>query len=325
MFYYQNSNTQMLDTVTFKLTQSDVEGCDFLNEVTPYLDPDEVTEHNKGGNVYVTGRLGNLSVSINPWRVTVGNGSLCKWMFGDNYQAMGRGDIQHAIEKLSDTLHLPIERANVMRIDVGLSIPVREPVENYLNHLGALNYATRLLQPSSLYYKQRQGAKILCFYDKNREQRDKGGTVPELYKDANVLRYELRYMKRVPHQFGVETVTGAALYEEAFYISLLNRWREAYQAIRKINNTTLNFQDMKTKRDLQRMGILALVERWGGEVETINRINEAQKRGDLTSKQAFDLRQGIKDACEIRGGLTAPSEAISELNKKVADAVKFYR
>lgn len=315
----------MLDTVTFSITQSEVEGCDFLNKVTPHLNPDEVIVHNKGGREYVTGRLDNLSVSIDPWRVTVGNGSLCKWMLGDNYQVMGRGDIQRAIERLSDTLKLPIERAKVKRFDVGLSIPVREPVENYLNHLGALNYAKRLLQPSSLYYKLQKGKKILCFYDKNREQRDKRGIIPELYKEANVLRYELRYMKDVPHQFGGKAVTGAALYDEAFYISLLNRWREEYQAIRKINDTTLNFQNMKTKRDLQRMGILALVEQWGGEVEMINRINEAQKRGDLTNKQAFDLRQGIKDACEIKVGLTAPSEAITELNKKITEAVKCYR
>lgn len=315
----------MLDTVTFRLTQSEVGGCNFLREVAPYLNLEGVIEHNREGSVYVTGRLGNLSVSINSWQVTVGKGSLCKWMLGDNYQAMGRGDIQRAVERLSDTLHLPIDRASVMRLDVGLSMPVREPIENYFNHLGALRYAIRLQQPKSLYYNALQKAKILCFYDKNQEQRDNGSTIPELYRDANVLRYELRYMKRIPKQFGVEAVTGAALYDESFYISLLNRWREAYQAIRKVNDITLNFQEMKTKRDLQRMGILALVERWGGEVELISHINEAQKRGDLTAKQAFDLRQGVKDACAIKGGLTAPSEAISELNKKIAEAVKYYR
>ena len=132
-------------------------------------------------------------------------------------------------------------------------------------------------------------------------------------------------MARLPHLLGVAQVTGAMLYDERFYISLLNRWREAYQAIRKINEITLNFQAMKTKRDLQKMGILALVEQWGGEVETIAHINEAQKRGDLTAKQAFDLRQGVKDACKVKDGLTATSEAISELDKKIAEAIRFYR
>ena len=82
---------------------------------------------------------------------------------------------------------------------------------------------------------------------------------------------------------------------------------------------------MKTKRDLQTMGVLAMVERVGGEIEMIAHINEAQKRGDLTAKQAFDLRQAVKKACEVRDGLTAPTKAITELDKKIAEAIRFYR
>ena len=82
---------------------------------------------------------------------------------------------------------------------------------------------------------------------------------------------------------------------------------------------------MKTKRDLQTMGVLAMVERVGGEVEMITHINEAQKRGDLTAKQAFDLRQAVKSACKVRDGLTAPTEAITELDKKIAEAIRYYR
>lgn len=82
---------------------------------------------------------------------------------------------------------------------------------------------------------------------------------------------------------------------------------------------------MKSRKRLQKMGVLAMVERVGGEVEMITQITEAQKRGDLTAKQAFDLRQEVKDACKIREGLTIPSEAITELDKKIADAIRYYR
>ena len=315
----------MLDTVDFKLTRAEVDGVDFLNEITPYLNPEGVAVHDFGGSQVVTGNTGNLSVSISPYQVRVKNGSLCKWMLGDNYQSMGRGDVQRAVERLSDTLHLPMERAIITRLDVGVSIPMKHPTGCYFNHLGVLNYATRLQQPSSLYYYRHSQAERLCFYDKNREQRDHREPIPDLYRDCNVLRYEQRYMARLPHLLGVEKVAAAMLYDERFYISLLNRWREAYQAIRKINEITLNFQAMKTKRDLQTMGVLVLVEQWGGEVETIAHIKEAQKRGDLTSKQAFDLRQAVKDACKIREGMTAPSEAITEVDKKIAEAIRYYR
>lgn len=82
---------------------------------------------------------------------------------------------------------------------------------------------------------------------------------------------------------------------------------------------------MKTKKDLQRMGVLALAEQWGGELGLIAQINEAQKRGTLTAKQAFDLRQGVKEACKVKDGLTVPSTAISELDKKIAEMIRFYR
>ena len=315
----------MLDTVNFKLTRAEVEGVDFLNEITPYLNPEGVAFHDYRGSQVATGNVGNLSVSISEWQVRVKNGSLCKWLLGDNYQAMGRADIKQAVEKLSDTLHLPMEQATITRLDVGLTIPVRQPTDNYFNHLGVLNYAQRLQQPHSLYYHRHRQAERLCFYDKNNEQRANREPIPDLYQDCNVLRYEQRYMARLPHLLGVPQVTGAMLYDELFYISLLNRWREAYQAIKKVNEITLNFQAMKTKRDLQKMGILTLVEQWGGEVEMIAHITEAQKRGDLTAKQAYDLKQGVKDACKVKDGLTAPSEAINELDRKIAEAIRYYR
>lgn len=82
---------------------------------------------------------------------------------------------------------------------------------------------------------------------------------------------------------------------------------------------------MRNKQQLYKMGVLAMVERVGGEMEMIAHINEAQKRGDLTAKQAFDLRQAVKDACKVRDGLTAPTEAITELDKKIAEAIRYYR
>lgn len=314
----------MLDTVTFKQTRAEVEGVDFLKEITPNLNPEGLCVRQYNWGKYVSGNIDGLNVSISPDQVRV-NGSICKWMLGDNYQTMGLCDIKRAVERLSDTLSLSMERAIITRLDVGLSMPVKEPTENYFNHLGELKYANRFQQPHSLYYHRHRQAERLCFYDKNREQRDKREPIPGLYRDANVLRYEQRYMARLPHLLGVKRVTAAMLYDERFYISLLNRWGEAYKAIRKVNDITINFQAMKTKRDLHKMGVLALVEQWGGEVKFIANINEAQKRGDLTAKQAFDLRQGIKDACKVKDGLTAPSDAISELDKKIAEAIRYYR
>ena len=312
----------MYDTVFFRLTQSEVQGVDFLAETPCYLE--DVAEHTFGdGLAVITGNLGNLKVSLNRFQVKVKDGSLCKFYMGDNFKTMGRKDTQRAIEKISDTLHLPMSLAAVTRLDMAQNFCTKHPPEVYLNHLGLLKYATRLQEPNGVYYSQTGGR--LAFYDKSREQKNKREVIPELYQDRNVLRYEQRYTQRLSKQLGVPEVTGSLLYDEAFYISLLNRWRDTYKQIQKINDVVYNFQAMKTRQQFYRMGVLSLVEQVGGQVEMIAQISEAQKRGELTKKQAYDLRQTIIDVCKVREGLTMKSDAIQELDKKVNEAVRFYR
>ena len=314
--------TAMYDSVFFKLTQAEYSGADFLAETACYLE--DVAEHQfSDGLVALTGSIGGLKVSLNRFQVKVRDGSFCKWYLGDNYQTMGRSDTERAIEKLSDTLHLPMSKAVVTRLDVAQNFICKHSPEVYLGHLGMLKYAKRLEEPSGVYYSQADGR--LCFYDKNKEQRAKREDVPELYQGKNCLRYEQRYTKHLARRLNVPEVTGGLLFDENFYINLLNRWRDTYKAIDKINDITLNFQAMRTKQELYKMGVLSLIEQAGGQVQMIDQINEAQKQGHLTKKQAFDLRQAVKDASKIKEGLTVPNEAIKELDKKVMEAVRYYR
>ena len=294
---------------------------DFLAETPCFLE--NVGEHYYNGEVVITGSLNGLKISLNKYQMKIKDGSLCKWYLGDNFQTMGRGDTQRAIEKLSDTLHVPMSKATVTRLDIAQNFITRYPPEVYLNHLGILRYATRLQEPNGVYYSQTGGR--LCFYDKNREQKSRREPIPELYEGRNVLRYEQRYTNRIASQLKVGEVTGAMLYDEAFYIGLLNRWEWTYKAIQKINDVSLNFQAMKNTRQLYKMGVLSLIEQVGGQLQMIEQINEAQKRGELSKKQAFDLRKTINEACRIKDTLTVPNEAIKELDKKVSVAVKYYR
>ncbi len=311
----------MYDTINFRLLSSEAGGVDFLAETPCYLE--NVGEHYYNGDVSITGSLKGLKISLNRYQLKVKDGSVCKWYLGDNFQTMGRGDTQKAVECLSDTLHVPMSKATVTRMDIAQNFITRHQPKVYIDHLGELRYATRLQEPDGVYYSKTGGR--LCFYDKNREQKNSGEHIPELYEGRNVLRYEQRYTSRIGQQLKVGEVTGAMLYDEAFYVDILNRWKKAYEAIKKINDVSLNFQAMRGKQQLYKMGVLSLVERAGGQNQMIEQIVEAQRRGELTKKQAFDLRQAVNDACKTRDGLTVPNEAIQELDKKVIEAVKFYR
>jgi hypothetical protein len=251
----------MYDNINFKITQNEVSGINFLEEIPRYFE--EIGSHNFNDSTVITGNLNGFKISVSKHGVSIKNGSLCKLYLGDNFQTLGREDTKKAIEQLSDTLHLPIDKAIVTRLDIAQNFIVKHPVDVYFNHLGELKYSARFPVTKgkvieSLYYDQSKG--LLIFYNKVKEQKDKGYVIPKLYQGKNALRYEQRYSQRLASTLNVECVSGSMLYDEAFYINVVNRWRDSYKAINKINDVTLNFGGMKTKRDLYTMGILSLVK-----------------------------------------------------------------
>ena len=113
----------MFDTVEFRLTKSEYNGVGFLSEIPCYIT--DVSLHNYIYGDVVAGSLGNLNVSCSEYQIKISGGSLCKWYLGDNLQTMGRKDTERAVEKLSDLLHLPMDRAQVTRMDVGQNFMMR--------------------------------------------------------------------------------------------------------------------------------------------------------------------------------------------------------
>lgn len=310
----------MFDTINFRLIAPDPLRDNYLDFVPCYLSDN--AEHIYPSGVMVTGKLDGLRVSVTRHKVVVKDSSLCKWYLGDNIKILTRQDTQRAIERLSDLIHLPMDRAEVTRLDIAQNIITKHPINVYLSHLGMLGYATRLPIPNGLYYFK--GDMQACFYDKIKEQRSKGEIISELYHGKNVLRYEQRYMRRLSNYFKT-LVTGATLYDEDFYINAINKWYSMYEEIKKVNDVIFNVNAIRTIKDLKNMGLLSLIEQMGGEVMLYNQIKEAMQKGELSHKQAYSFRQAIKEATEIKADLVVKNDAITELNNKIKQAIKFYR
>lgn len=308
----------MYDTIGCNLNQGETN--EKLLNVTPYY-LDDCSEHIYPNGVVVRGKLGNLVVSVNEYQVKVCGGSWCKWYLGDNYQTLSRGDVERAVERLSDNLHLPMDKADVTRIDVAHNIIVNHPTSVYFNHLGQLKGTTRLLEPSGLYYIYTNGK--ICIYDKNKEQKAKKEPIAELYQGQNVLRYEQRYTSRIAKTLKQPFVIVSTLYQEPFYMSIVEAWKETYNKIEKINDVTLDCGKMKSKKELYKLGVLSLIERQGGQMAFLEYLAEQQKQGKLTKKQAYDIRQAVQNVCSVEGGFLVPNTAIEELDKKISDAVRF--
>ena len=310
----------MFDTINLKLTADEVTGCNLLEIVPPCLD--DVAEHTKNGDVWLSGYLGNLAVYLNKWECKVGKGSLCKWWLGNNIEVMNRKDTKQAVEALSDTLHLPMERARVTRLDIGGNLIVKHSTSTYFDRLGQLRYYTRLSEPTGLYYSQK--CTKLCFYDKVAEQRSHKAQIPELYYGKNLLRYEQRYESRIAARLKVNEVRAESLYDEQFYANLVQRWRDTYFAIKKIHNTQTNFAMIKGKKQLYKAAVLLWITTLGGKIEALRQIEVAQMNKELNYSQAQDLRQAIAAATEVDGLLVTESDVITELDEKIREAARVY-
>ncbi len=290
---------------------------DFLKTVPQLLS--NISNHgvNQFGE-YVTGYLDNLKVSITNDRVKIYDSSLCKYYLGDNFQTLTREDTKRAIEKISDCLQLPFDLANVTRIDFAQNLNMQFDEKVYYPYLGEAQYYNRLEQNNGLYYNNQM--RQLVFYGKEYEQRVKKQPIPEQYKDRNILRFELRFRKQLRKQLKQPEITAGLLSEEAFFMSLVKRWENEYLAIQKINS---NLRKMKptgsTKKLTENLALLSIIEL--GQSHVLEKIEEWQKTGIITKKQAKDHRDKIKLLSKIPMDEKG-NELINELNRKIKEAAQ---
>ncbi len=293
---------------------------DLLARVPVHLQ--DITQHQKeSGEAYISGQLRNYRVNVSERGVSF-KGSLAKYFLNDNYQTLNRGDSQRAFEMMTDEIHLPIVRALVRQIDFAQNFTMQYAPEAYYNYLGDCQYYKRLTQPQSLYYSN--GQRVKLFYNKIAEGKKSGQPIPGIWNGANVLRYEMRFTSRLPYQFNLPEITADLLYNERFYIDLVNRWVQEYEAINKLHSINFNLSNMKSPKDVIRQFALL-------KIKEIGQSNAMQLVEDLRAKKAFEkpeyysrLKRDIKSLCK-EPELTSTVDLVTELDKKVRAAKQFYR
>ncbi|GAB3494009.1 hypothetical protein GCM10027341_09650 [Spirosoma knui] len=261
----------MYDTAHLFLPTEQAGGIDLPAYVPKLLD--RVSEHyHDNGSASVSGHLSNLRVSAGGAGLWV-KGSLCTYYYQNNFGSLTRQDTYRTIEQLSDALCLPMSRANVGRIDVGKTMLVKHPPAAYFAELGLCQYYARLSQPKSIRYQN--GKRVLTFYDKKAEGKQHGAVLPAIWINRNALRYEARFMSRLPQQFNQAEVLAANLHEERFYMGVIDRWVKEFGAIQKVNQVDVNLkQSMRSIKDFSHIAERLLVQCLGGETAALELIEQ---------------------------------------------------
>jgi hypothetical protein len=98
-------------------------------------------------------------------------------------------------------------------------------------------------------------------------------------------------------------------------------WADHYYKIHKINDICLDLNRIRTINDLRRAYILILSQKLGGELEALDQIEKARKSKMIGNHKAYNFRQKIISAYNIKNNFIKPDEAIEELDKKIKDCV----
>lgn len=310
----------MFDTVNLWLSMDKAGSFDVskvLQNLTRY------TEHQTNdGQVYFSGYLGdNYKVIISGQGVSL-KGSLAKYFLPDNFHTLTRSDTERALKQIADEIHLPIDKANVSRIDFAQNFLMDYEPEAYYPFLGECQYYQRLTQPKSLYYSNGMRQKV--FYNKIAEGKAKKMKLPDVWSGQNVLRYEIRFTSRLPKQFNLPELSAKTLSDEKFYISLFDRWQAEYEAISKIQTINFNLSSMNSPKDFwKQINLMAInaigQEKIMQEIETLRALNAFDK-----PEYYSRLKREIRLLCHTPN-LTTSSDLVAELDKKIKGTKRYYR
>ena len=310
----------MFDSIKFYIPQERVSNIDMLAQTPVYLH--KIKEYREAGRISYSGKLDNLNIHVSERGVSI-KGSLAKYYLGDNIKVLARSDTEQAIGKISDELHLPVADADVSRIDFAHNFKMQYEPTTYYRYLGDQQYLTRFLNAKSLYYNSSN--RTLLFYDKLAEaKKNSSVSIPELLKDKNILRYEMRYKRRLGKQLKEPEITASTLFKEEFYIKLIDRYISDYESIHKNAQFSLNTDKMDSPKDFWRQMALLKIDEIG--VNNVMQMIEEWRAKDVFSNKTYysRLKKEIREySKQYEADDSAP--LIQELDNKVSKLKRFYR
>lgn len=313
----------MYDKVTFFIDRSVIEPqCNLascLDNITQVTDM-------KTGEIKLLGGIENLRASVRLNGVFIA-GSLPKYLYGDNIHVLDRRATAQAIEKISDNLHLDVSSAKVTGLEFGANFVMSKPVEEYLTRLGNMPRLERYgFNPSAIYYKGRgkKQQKVVAFYDKIAEAKEKNYEIPIGLDEANILRYELRLKNHLARQMQEQQVTASTLTELNFYRGLLDRYQRYYFSIIKRRKPKSNvMEEIKSVKDARDV-LLAKFLNNAGEGVVEDYIRGLKEASVFPDKKYYSRLKKELQSIATKSNFTEDDDLIKELDDEVKNCGAYY-
>ena len=291
--------------------------------IANYLDEATYIERVGSDEGAIYGNFHGLKVSLYPNGISV-VGSLPKFLHnGSNIVPIDRHGTKEVVEMISDGLHIPMDEAKVTGLEVGANLLLKHEPCKYLDRFGDTPYKTRIqVAASTINYRStgKHRANEIAAYDKIQDANAKSMPIPVGFEGSNVLRFEIKYLRRVSKQFGRE-VTASTLCTPEFLREAGTRWHDAYFSISKNQINPINME-IKTPKDAFNAFVGHLIAQSGENV-----IDEFMK--SLKDNNTFKTREEYKRAHKMitgtikHGDCMGSDELIKELDNEVRNVVAF--
>lgn len=222
------------------------------------------------------------------------NGSLCKFLKGNNVDTLTTNEIKQALTKLSKLLGVQVGRGYLRRVDVGRNFELKNDAIDYFTLLKETPKYYRNIDSSTLKYFR--GNYTLAFYDKGKEIEDKLMKVrrrnPDINK-SNILRYELRLEGNVARRLQYSNAKVALLLSPTFLNKLNEKWFRHYKKI--VKEKSFVFSDEVTSvKDLRTQIEVAGIAYFGGEDMIKQYLVTLSKKNNWSYKKVHDANKMIE-------------------------------
>lgn len=310
----------MYDTIKGRLETSALSKSALKNFIGR-INIDEEKYYPKTNSNYLKGHYKNLPFSISEHYITLQGGSICKFHCGDNQQVLSRGETQRAFEHLSDEVGLNTEAFTTTRIDVANNIITHYQPLVYYPYFIELAHHKRESKANGLYFTNSNYSNL--FYGKLKEQKLKGADIPQWLENQNILRYEARITGRINQFFNCSSFTFSDLYNEQYYMQILDHWKKTYFKIKKANDLMTDYRPTGSTKDLvEYMALQYLKEQ--GLPSILSTLDQWQNMGVISPKQKHDLKLKIRSISNSKR-LTEKSPLVREIDEKVSASIMHYR
>lgn len=316
----------MIDTIHIRINIIEhlIQGKDYIQGLLNVMTVKREGTNHITGTKYYHGKFKNLIIDIDGNKIAI-KGSLAKYYNGNNLDFFSREDLIKALKMLSTELGLNVERGRLSRIDVADNLYLSTTPKKYVDLLIGIPRANAFKKGQTKYIER--SCSTCVFYDKKKELYKKDvHTFNKLNKsgsNANVLRYEIRYERKLRQLFKVKTVKVALLHSTTFLNKLAEGWINQYQLITKVKQESYNEITIVSqfKKLIMFKGIIAL-----GGFETVGKmIDDLKAINNWKYMPAYNLKQLSKTISNDEF-LVDDLPLIEELDAAIADSdiVKYY-